>query len=108
MGITSNRSTSDNGPKTWSQVGVYTAADPIERIHHAGLDEDGRYCFIASADDEVYLSWDIREGKTIWVQDGVQSSEESPALEDWIDNGYIEIEEGAAKVRYRIFGLIHN
>jgi hypothetical protein len=93
---------------SWSKIGVYSTGHLIERIHHAGLSEDGRFCFIASFEEELYLVWDIREAKTIWVEDGEQITPDHPDLQDWINSGYIEIDEGPATGRYRIFGLFHN
>ncbi len=95
-------------PITWSKIGVYSTGDLIERIHHAGLSEDGRLCFIASFEEEIYLVWNIQEAKTIWIEDGEQITPDHPDLQDWISNGYIEIDEGPARGRYRIFGLFHN
>jgi len=85
----------DKQTQKWSRIVVL---DAFEYPQHAGLSTDGRLCFLAEYDDVEYLVWDIRDRKVIWRAN-------APDLNTWIQDGHIEITEGAAKGSYRIFGL---
>jgi len=73
-----------------------------------GLSADGRLCFVSAFQEETYLIWDIRSAKPICIEDGEQEVPDHPDLEDWMTDGYIQLDEGPGKGRYRIFGLLHN
>ncbi len=84
---------------------VRSIRSTFELPQHAGLSSDGKYFFIAEHDDWAYTVIDIATGETIWQ---VQRTLDYPPLQEWVENGHIEIIEGPATGRYRIFGLEEN
>jgi hypothetical protein len=77
-----------------------------ERLWHAGLSDDGARCFVAGFEDNVYVVWDIAGNKVIWRDDGTNGNSAIQPLENWIGaDGYVTVETGEGRGRYRLFGL---
>lgn len=112
MPLTMTRVSSTDEP--WRQVGLFSvgAAGPVlvlERLWHAGLSQDGSYCFVAETEDIAYLVWDIERSVIVWAEDSTQiDTSRYPELEDWVKEGIIEIEDGPGQGCYRIFGVEQN
>lgn len=93
----------------WQRIGHCEDYRCGERLWHAGLSEDGTKCFIAEFDDNTYSVWHIQKGDVVWRDDGTDGQSPLGSLQELMDsNGIVEIEEGPAAGRYRIFGLEHN
>ena len=90
----------------FSRISVCPDSDCGERLWHAGLSPDGRYCFLADCNED-FIVWDVQQARVVWRED--ESSPEDalhPELADWVDqDGYITIAEGPASGKYQIFGL---
>jgi len=87
----------------WQRVGQIW--NYFDAPHHAGLSSDGLRLFLAEHDDLAYMVYDIRAREIIWK---VERGDDYPPLPEWIEDGHIEISEGPAKGRYRIFGIDEN
>jgi hypothetical protein len=92
-------------PAQWTRVGVCPAFDALERLHHAGLSSDGRHCFVASVDDDVYAVWDIAAGSWIWIDDGTDGDSPLPSLNEWADADMLDLDLPAIGGPYQLFGL---
>lgn len=93
----------------WRRVGHCEHWRCGERFWHAGLSEDGAKCFVAEFDDNVYSVWDIDNSDVVWRDDGTDDDSPLATLSELIDpNGIVDIHEGPAMGRYRLFGLEHN
>lgn len=98
----------------WRQVGLFSAGAGgpelvLERLWHAALSPDGTHCFVAEAEDTAYLVWDIDRSAVVWAEDSTQTdTPHYPELEEWVKDGFIEIEDGPGHRCYRIFGLEQN
>lgn len=88
----------------WNEAGICPTGFQADRFWHAGLSSDGKLCFVAGVDVEVYFVWDIDRNTVIWTDE----RESSPSLDQWIQKGALTIEDDPARGRYRIFGLHHN
>ncbi|MDP9316575.1 MAG: hypothetical protein M3R24_37935 [Chloroflexota bacterium] len=93
---------------SWTRIGVCPAAVLTDRLHHAGLSPDGRWCFLAGTYDEAYGVWDIRHHQLVWLEDGDQEVPEHPDLHAWVSAGYITLDALPVRSRFRVFGLAHN
>jgi hypothetical protein len=96
---------SDVARSQWTRVGVCRAFDILERLHHAGLSADGRRCFVASVDDDVYAVWDIAAGGWIWMDDGTDGDSPLPPLDEWAPATMLDLDLLAIGGQYQLFGL---
>jgi hypothetical protein len=90
----------------WTRVGVCRTFGVLERFHHAGLSADGRRCFVASVDDDVYAVWDIAAGSIVWIDDGSAGDSSLPPLDEWADTDVLDLDLPAIGGRYQLFGLL--
>lgn len=90
----------------WQQISICKLPTNVDRFHHAGLSISGQRCLVSDVDDDVYFVWDVKAQKIIWADEGATS--EMPELEDWIEDGYVMIDEDVVEGQYRIFGFVHN
>ncbi len=92
----------------WQRSCVLNAfKDELERLHHAGLNADGSLCLLCSYEDD-YVVADTTSGETIWSDPYATNEAGLPTLDEWIQNGYVELKHGRATARFRIFGLFEN
>jgi hypothetical protein len=102
----------------WTRSGVCPTNRAVERFWHAGLRSDGRMCLVAASHEEAYFVWDVAAQRIVWCDggdlfaglglDGEVARSSAPDLAEWIGrDGCVELADGAARGRYRMFGLHH-
>jgi hypothetical protein len=87
----------------WHKVGSITGA--YEYPQHAGISTDGRHFMLVEYTGEDYFVIDIHTQETVWRSGWIFGQHSVPPLGQWIKDGFVEIEQGPAAGRYRIFGL---
>lgn len=91
----------------WKLISYCSDNEVGERLWHAGLSADARYCILFDCDEQCAI-WDVNLCQTVWKDDGTTDSK-YPMLDDWIDsNGCITIDEAPVAATYRLIGLEHN
>ncbi len=86
----------------WIRIGSIEGY--YEYPQHAGLSTDGRHFMLVEYSEIDYLVVEIRTQKTVWHSDWMSGQYTAPKLAEWIKDGFVEIAEGPAAGRYRIFG----
>lgn len=93
----------------WMKTGICEHWHCGDRLWHAGLSEDGTKCFVAEAEDNAYIIWDIAKNEVIWRDDEVDSPTDGASLDELLSkDGRVTIPTGTAAGRYRLFGLEHH
>lgn len=92
----------------WSELGCCPADVLADRLTHAALSADGRFCFLGAVDDEAYGVWDIRNSELLWVEDDTVPGEGPPDLRDWLREGFLQLDVPQVRGRYRVFGLLYD
>ena len=91
-----------SGP-LWTQIGDLQGA--YEYPQHAGLSTDGRFFMLVEYTGIDYFVMEIATQKIVWQSDWLSGRTAAPQLTEWLKGDFVEIENGTAAGRYRIFGL---
>ena len=91
----------------WKTIAVLTDF-PADRLWHAGLDDTGRLCVVASTDEDLYV-FDVHTKALVAAFDD-RLEDDDPLLDvrplaEMLEGDRLPLRIGEHEVRFRIFGL---